>query len=229
MTAEQVFNQAISAEDAQNWPEAERLYRLLPQVPEACNNLGVIVQRRKDFEGAASCYAKAVGLSPDYAEAWNNLGSARYELGELNNALEALGRACKLGYPQAWLNRGICERDLGLLESALESLRRAPESAERYAVAGGILHTMGRVDEALEALEKALRMEPASVNGRFNMALARLSKGDLAAGWRFWEARKDKMGFNRYELPEGMWKTTITFDPRVPLDKRNSLGKTMRP
>ena len=65
--------------------EAQALYQQIcsldPVDPEAWEMLGLITWQTGQKEEAASCFRKAVTLSPDFAEAHYNLGKAHKVLG----------------------------------------------------------------------------------------------------------------------------------------------------
>jgi tetratricopeptide (TPR) repeat protein len=50
-----------------------------------------------DLEQAAQAYEAALGVQPDFADAWNNLAQTRLDRGELLAAQEAIGQAVRLG------------------------------------------------------------------------------------------------------------------------------------
>ena len=64
---------------------------------EAHYHLGIAFQNTYDYQKAESHYRSAVGLDPDYSEAWNNLGVTLSVLGKPSEALAALVRAVDTG------------------------------------------------------------------------------------------------------------------------------------
>jgi tetratricopeptide (TPR) repeat protein len=84
-------------------------------------------------------FRKALDIDEDYAEAWAGLGGG-FQL-----------KGAQLSMPE-------------LLERAIECERRAlalnPALADAHAWLGAALLSLGRTDEALEALQEAVRLEP---------------------------------------------------------------------
>ena len=61
-----------------------------------------------DLDEKLRCYSEAIRLKPDYAEAFNNRGNARYAKGDLEGALQDYDEAIRLkpDYADAFNNRG---------------------------------------------------------------------------------------------------------------------------
>ena len=57
------------------------------------NDLGNALQDRGRLSEAIACYRRALRLHPGFAEAWNDLGTARYARGELEAARDRFARA----------------------------------------------------------------------------------------------------------------------------------------
>lgn len=93
-------------------PETPRLYRqalgLDPAMAQAWLNYGIQVYAEGSLSAAAEAASRAIALAPGYAEAWNNLGTARGSgQGRMEEALQAYARALELkrDYADAARNR----------------------------------------------------------------------------------------------------------------------------
>lgn len=96
----------------------------------------------QDYTAAVQYYRDAIDLNPGYREAWQGLAVAYRELDELDEALDAVRQARRLG-----------ERDTSII--ALE---------------GDILLLRGLLDEARTAFERVLEIEPNNVDARIGLA-----------------------------------------------------------
>ncbi len=115
---------------------------------EALNYLGFMwVDRDMNLEEAGALIRKALGLRPNYPAYLDSLGWWYYRKGDLAGAARELRRA-------------------------LERIRRE-EAAEVYDHLGEVLLKLGRVDEALNAWEAALELDPASEAIRAKIQTAR--------------------------------------------------------
>ena len=69
-----------------------------------------------DLDNAIKAYRKTIQLKPDFAEAYNNLGTTLQRRGKLNEAIEAYKMAIetKPKYDEAYSNLGIILRGVAL-------------------------------------------------------------------------------------------------------------------
>ena len=81
----------------------------------------------KDYQGAIADYTKAIGLKPDYADAYNNQGVAKFHLEDYQGAIADYTKAIELRPDDggAYKNRGNAYLDLGQKEKALSDYLRA--------------------------------------------------------------------------------------------------------
>lgn len=61
------------------------------------------------------------------------------------------------------------------------AIERNPTAADTYVIHGIYLHRNGKLREALEAYERAVELDPNSMNGHYNLALAYLDVKDYQA------------------------------------------------
>jgi tetratricopeptide (TPR) repeat protein len=80
-----------------------------------------------DIDEKLRFYNEAIRLKPDYADAFNNRGNARYDKGDLEGALQDYTEALRLkpDYADAFNNRGIARRAKGDSEGALQDYKEA--------------------------------------------------------------------------------------------------------
>src|SRR5439155_24821205 len=111
---------------------------------EAHNVLGLLLGRKgADSKEVLVEFREAVRLSPDFADAHNNIG---------------------LVLAQA-------DDDAGAIAAFRDALRFRPDYADAHANLGAAL-TATDSEEAIRELEKAVALEPASVKAQFNLAVA---------------------------------------------------------
>src|SRR5690606_8502729 len=112
----------------------EAALALVPGRPSVLANLGVTLCRLGQWKPAIESLDAALLADPTHTDAWAALGLAREALGEWAGAAHALRQAMRLGAQQAAL----------LLSLAMCELR------------------LERPREALQALDEALQLDPAS-------------------------------------------------------------------
>jgi len=166
-----------------------------PEDPYCFFQLGETYRVQEQYESAIPYYERAVELEPSYAEAHRDIGLCREFLGDRDGAEAAYAEAILAApgylepYKDLWrLYEG--EEDVARGVEALERLRE--DLADAYAVHWYLAHfyaRAGRTRDAVDAFERVVELNPASVNaylemakilqadGRFEDAVIRLETG----------------------------------------------------
>jgi len=148
--------------------EAEAMYRAAvgkePVLPEAMNNLAVLIQEKKAFKEAEQMFLKALEAAPDYFEAQFNLGYLYEEWSKPSKAVEAYLKAAKLNSKDTDALIAVAEIQSGRGEhaKAVQAYRKAVKRngalvALKIEIAE-LLTKMGKKDEAAGELESLLSM-----------------------------------------------------------------------
>lgn len=93
---------------------------------------------------------------------------------------------------QAWLDRGLALQAEGALEPALDAYRaafKAGAGLDAVLKVGVILAALGRHDDALDAFDGVLKLDPNSAVAHYQRGLVRLQLRQFAGGWDDYEAR----------------------------------------
>ncbi|MBF0602713.1 MAG: tetratricopeptide repeat protein [Nitrospirae bacterium] len=115
---------------------------------------------------AQSCWRQAIQISPEYIDAWFNLGNLYHALGHGKQAEEAFRHILRIqpDHAQTHNNLGIVLNQQGQLEHAEASLRRALHLKADYAEAhnnlGVVLNRQNRFEEAQNAFRLAVHHNP---------------------------------------------------------------------
>lgn len=128
-----------------------------------------VLREGGDLEGAETVLRDALAAAPENPEVANQLAITQAQAGRADEARATLEAAAQQN-PQA---RAVLERNLAQLlleagqnEAAIGTLEplleRAPEDADLYTLYGVALGGAGRFDQALNALDEALRLAPDS-------------------------------------------------------------------
>ncbi len=156
---------------------------------------GSLAAQKKRFARALELLQVAIDLRPDHVEANINKGKVLQELGRCEAAVASYDVAISLGCGSfdVHFSRGTVLDSLGRYESALASYDAAialkPEHAQAHSDQGRMLAALVRFDAALESYDRAIALAPENAQFRVNKALALLTVGDLANGWRQLEWR----------------------------------------
>ena len=158
-------------------------------------SLGLVFHALRHFERALVSYDEGLRLAPDDADLLNRRGVALLELGRAAEALEHFDRVLNRapGHFDARGNRGNALLKLNRVEEALGAydlaLTRAPNNVQLLTNRAVALRRLDRPQEALQSAARARAVKPDFAQARFVEAIAQLTLGDFAAGWRGYEWR----------------------------------------
>lgn len=128
--------------------------------------LGVIYGRLGNVAEAERCSRTAVGLKPDYADAYVNLGAAQRLQGRNDEAVASLREALRLkpDYPEAHHNLGMALATGARRDEALagfrEAIRLRPDYAEAHYYLGATLAASGLFEQASTSFREVIRLQP---------------------------------------------------------------------
>jgi len=146
----------------------EQLDQLLiaqPDNDEAHRLLGHLLARLGQPAEALAHLQRAVTLRPGYWRNHQELGLAHFDAGRLAAAAAAFERITELQPDLPWGHQmlGTVHHVKGETEAAIASYRRAlalGPDALAWANLGALLYGQGQLNEAVEAFEEAVRLEP---------------------------------------------------------------------
>lgn len=178
--------------------EAARLYEhvlgLKSDHADALNNLGNYINNQGHPAEALDYYRRAIVARPEFAMAYNNMGLAFVALGELDTAAAHYQKALALdpNYAEAFNNFGIVTRLQGNYEGSIPWYEKALALRPAYPDAlnnlANAVKDCGQLDQAITLYKNALRHKD-SADYRHNLAIAQLTVGNYAEGWRGYESR----------------------------------------
>ena len=153
----------------------------LHNISGACN-LGLM-----QYDAAIESYKQAIKIKPDYADAYNNLGVAQKNVGDLEAAINSYQHALKIkpDYAEAYYNMGNIQNEQGDPEAAIHNYQNAlkikPDYAEAYYNIGNIEKEKGDLGDAIGSFKHALKIKFEYPEAFLNMGMALQGKGDLDA------------------------------------------------
>lgn len=128
----------------------------------------------KNFAQALAAYDEAVMLNPNYAEAYNNRGIVKYELGQYEAAISNYTMAIKLrqNFVDALNNRGNAYMAVGRLQDAAQDLQAALKLNDNNAAChnnlGSVYHLLKNFDAAIREYSRAIQINPAYAEAYYN-------------------------------------------------------------
>lgn len=149
---------------------------------------GFLAQSAEDFGEAVSSYRRVVAAFPSDWESWNNLGNALRCTGDFEGSIAALTRATGIepNSPPIRLNLAVAigaAGDLAEAERQLRELaRELPNETRPLQELHALFKEQLRDEDALGAIEEAVRRAPQSVEMRLALAshLSEMHRYDAA-------------------------------------------------
>ena len=187
---EQIWQQANAAYDAGNYPEAEALWRraiaIDPRNARAYNNLGIVLVEQGKIEEALSAYGNALERDGRNAYIYNNIGWALALQGKTKEAIDAYNLAGQYNSQLAAIYNNAADllRKVGQVDDAIVAYQEAlnlpnvegvPADAHTLAHNGlGLaLQQQGKLKDAIDEFEQALRLTPNYEPAKRNLAEAK--------------------------------------------------------
>ena len=131
---------------------AKKIHAMASRSAEEWFEYGMMCDSNTEsLDQAAAAYEKAVDAAPDWVEARINLGTAMYQLGRMNEALEQFSAAVEF----------------------------EPENALAEFNLGCVLEQMGKTRDAIEHLSRAVELAPSLADAHLNLALAYEKTGQV--------------------------------------------------
>ncbi|WP_341525069.1 tetratricopeptide repeat protein [Nostoc sp. UHCC 0302] len=137
-----------------------------------------------DFKGAAADYTQAIRLNPNYLNAYNNRGLARFNLGDFQGAVDDYNKALKINPKDAepYNNRGLSRYNLGDKQGAIADYSQAIKLNSNYALAynnrGIARSNLDDNQGAIADFNQALRINPNFAEAYSGRGLARYQLKD---------------------------------------------------
>ena len=210
--------------------------------------LGAVFKKTSRTLEAVFTGNKTIEITPDDAEAHNNLGNTLKELGRLQEAEVNHRQATVLrpAYAEAHNNLGNTLKELGRLEESEASFRQAialkSDYAEAHSDLGHTLQELSRLDEAEGSYRQAIALKPDYVEAHNNLGvmfkeLGRLDEAEvilsraIALKPDFAEARNN-LGITLKELGR-LDESEVSYKQAIALKSdyasaRNNLGITLQ-
>lgn len=160
------------------------------------------IHKAGDYPKAVEMYNRVLNREPT-----NN--SLRFLMADAYLRMEYNGLAANLlklfvqddpDNAEAICNLGVAYRKENFYEPAKKCWEKCialkGDSVEVCSNMAGLYADSGRPQEALEWLERALKIDPENVQANWQKALAILTMGDFKEGWKYYEWRKKLDGYD---------------------------------
>lgn len=167
-----------------------RVTELDPDIALGYNNLGNAFYMLNDYGGAVKAYRKSVEIEP-YSHNYSNLGLAHFYAGEYEEAAEMQRKALDLQpddgrilgrLASAYLYSGRAEEAEQYFRQAIDMLEESlvvnPNEVRDLRFLAVYNASIGIIEEARQAIDTALKLQPDSAGVRFDAAKVSLASGN---------------------------------------------------
>ena len=179
------YNVGVMLMHLNRFDEAEhhlrRTLALNPDYLDAHFNAGMLLSWMDRSDEAEQHYLRTLELDPTYFQAHTNLGAMLVGIGRFTDAARHLRRALALNPHdgKALQNLAVAQLRQGRYAEALALYKRVVErmpNARVYADMATAFYYLGRIEEALESLDRALSLDPTLEDARANREALRQAK-----------------------------------------------------
>ncbi|HEU4824266.1 MAG TPA: tetratricopeptide repeat protein [Nitrososphaeraceae archaeon] len=128
-------------------------------------DMGNAYYNKREYAKAIEKYQLIIS-DPNYAFAFNNIGSALREIGKEEEAIQCYEKALEMipNFAYAWNGKGLALDVLARYEEAIQCYEKALEIDPNYAPAwnnkGLTFEHLGRYEESIKYFDKALKIDP---------------------------------------------------------------------
>ncbi|MBN3922249.1 tetratricopeptide repeat protein [Nostoc sp. NMS4] len=175
---------ALGRQQADDFKFAELYYRqaiaLQPNLVQAHNNLGEVLQKQGRLNDALKSYEQALKINPDYAYAYHNLGYFFQQKGNFEQAIEAYEKALSIlpDFAASYNNLGNIFKIQNRIDAAIESYQKAlklrPDLDYIHCNLGAVLIIANKIEAAGQAFEQAVKITPNYDMAKFGACISQL-------------------------------------------------------
>lgn len=158
-------------------------------------NRGNVLMRLMRYRDAVSAFDRAIEREPRHVDAWNNRGNGLLEAGDIDAALQSFDRALLIepAFSDALVNKGHALLEAARPSEAMICFQQAQTlEAENASAADGLgmaQQRLGQFDAAIASFDRAIALDPAFYEARYNRALLGLFLQEHGTAWDGYETR----------------------------------------
>ncbi|MDD3296382.1 MAG: tetratricopeptide repeat protein [Candidatus Omnitrophica bacterium] len=164
------------------------------------------------FDMAIEEFKKALGLKPDFFEAYNSIGFCYIQLGRYEEAIKHFEKALEFNsdYAQAYDNIGVAYSFMKQFQKAISYYQKAlfidPEFSSSYNNLGATYMFSQQYPEAIESYKKFIELDEGNPDVYYNLGIAYYQIGQfqqaaisLQKARELYEEKGDSQGLNKVQ------------------------------
>ena len=152
--------------------------------PDELIEAGAALLESENARSALPLFLRAVELDPKYPQAWNNLGLAYMQLGQLDDAVSSFKKQIEINpsTEHSYIYLGIALQQQEKYDEAADAYRKQidldPIDLIAHGALGGLLLIQHRYADAVPELDKATILSPENAGLQIKLGEAYLNSGD---------------------------------------------------
>ncbi len=174
----------------------ERGCKAIPDSTDLVSHLGRTYSAAGDYERATTVLRQLIARNPSQAEAYMPLAQAYESLGQVDKAIQVLQARNEFLPPGVMVSTAMAGFLFRKGEPYFEQVLAELEEAEQirasdpdiYLLRGRVYRAQERYEEAIQALNRALELDPLSQSAHYQLALA------------YRDAGRPELSFRRFEI-----------------------------
>ena len=162
------FDEGVTASKAGNYDEAMAKFKAAADLNPSCYdcyyNMAYSASQKKDYDAAEAAYKKAIEIKADYAEAYSGLANVYNATRKFDDAAKASAKALELSSAAGGGAAGAA----------------GGGNADQMFNQGVILWNAGKIAEAKQQFESAIKANPGHAEAHYQLGMALVNEGNLA-------------------------------------------------
>ena len=175
----EILNQALNAQQNNNFTDAEKLYikalNVEPNNYAALINLGVLLKALNRLDEAKESFVKAIKINPNTELGYMNLGNIFFKLNQLDEAETNYKKSIEIkpNYADAHFNLGVFYDNTDRPDQAElsynEAIKLKPNYSQAYNNLGNLYRKLKKTFEAELNYKKLIETNPSSAEAYYNL------------------------------------------------------------
>lgn len=233
-----LYNKGLTFACEGNLDEAIQCYELAIKKDHGYTKahlmLGQAYKQKNMIDEALNCFENIISLDCNHVDALLEAGKTYSEINNGQKALEYLHRAATLQphNPSLLLDYANVLAMYNHLDEALRTYHSILDiSPDNEAVLYNIAYTLkkrGDIQQALPYYYRVLELNPDNAEAHFSLSLAYLITGNMQDGWKEYEWRWHRNGFESRTFVQPMWQGESLQGKTLFIHAEQGLGDTFQ-
>jgi tetratricopeptide (TPR) repeat protein len=210
-----LFDQALHYADQEQINQAlqsyDQIIRIQPNNAIVYNNMGILFNKKCQYQKAEACFDRATKIDSSYANAWYNWGNTLNDQEKYELAIEKYKKAiaCRHSFAEAYNNMGECFGKCNQRDQALIAFNKAvainPKLVGTFFNLGNLYYKNSQYQQALQYFKHSIAIQPDYKDAHYHLSFTLLITGDYINGFKEYEWRLRRGPFTGERFIQPFW------------------------